>query len=153
MDKLGYVPLPFDRVDLPEGWFSKYQVNILFQLVNLTTGPILEIGPWVGRSTVVMCEALKRQKCKRRFISVDYGICSEEEWETRFGEPVTNKTDPSRYLRHINQPEGNLTSLRRHLSDRGLTDLVEIRKGDFLEESFDSDFALIFAMPLTITSR
>ncbi len=144
MHKLGYVPLPFDRANLPEGWFSKYQVNILFQLVNLTRGPILEVGPWIGRSTAVICEALKLQESRRRFVTVDYGICSEQDWEQRFGEPVTNKSDPARYLCHINQPDGNLTSLKKNLSDRGFADLVEIRRGDFLHEVFDTKFSLIF---------
>lgn len=144
MLKLDYVTMPFDLGTLPEGWFSKYQVNILYQLVTKTSGAILEIGPWIGRSTTVVCEALRRQGLNRKFVTVDYGISSEAEWESKFGDKVTNKPDPERYLKHINQPEGTLTSLKRNLEERGFSDLVEVRKGDFLSETFETKFSLIF---------
>lgn len=144
MEKLNYISMPFDLASLPEGWFSKYQINILYQLVEMTDGPILEIGPWVGRSTTVICQALLVQGGSRKFVTVDYGISSEEEWERRFGDNVRDKADPDRYLRHINQPEGNLTSLKRNLAERGFLDMVEVRRGDFHNETFDTQFSLIF---------
>lgn len=144
MEKLQYVRMPFDLNGLPQGWFSKNQVNILYQLVNMTTGPILEVGPWVGRSTTVICEALRRQTERRRFITVDFGISSVDEWRRRFGEDLLAKRDPEKYLVHVNQPEGSITSLRRNLEERDLLDLVEIRRGDFVDEIFDRKFSFIF---------
>jgi predicted O-methyltransferase YrrM len=144
MDKLGYRALPFHLGDLPEGWFSPNQVNVLYQLALATPGPILEIGPWVGRSTSVIARALRERGGRIPFHTVDYGIASEEEWQALFGSSVRAKKDPDRYLRHINQPGGTIASLERNLDAQGLRDLVEIHRGDFHRVAPAGPFALIF---------
>jgi SAM-dependent methyltransferase len=144
MEKLGYRTLPFDLGELPEGWFSANQVNLLYQLATMTPGPILEVGPWVGRSTSVIARALRERGEAIPFHSVDYGIASEAEWLALFGSSVHAKKDPGRYLRHINQPGGTIASLQRNLAAQGLLDLVEIHRGDFHAVAPDGPFSLIF---------
>ncbi|MBR0681313.1 class I SAM-dependent methyltransferase [Roseomonas eburnea] len=144
MNKLGYRALPFALADLPEGWFSANQVNLLYQLALATPGPILEIGPWVGRSTSVIARALRERGERIPFHTVDYGIASEAEWKALFGSSVHTKKDPDRYLRHINQPGGTIASLERNLAAQGLRDLVEIHRGDFHAVAPEGPFALIF---------
>lgn len=144
MEKLNYTRMPFDLGSLPEGWFSKGQINILYQLAVAANGPILEVGPWVGRSTAVICHALQQRADTIPFHTVDYGIASSEEWKARFGDDLSKKPDPDRYLRHINQPEGTITSLRRNLSERGLEELVTIHRGDFHDVCPPGEFSLIF---------
>lgn len=144
MEKLQYIRMPFDLGSLPEGWFSKGQINILYQLALQAKGPILEVGPWVGRSTAVICQALQQRPDRVPFDTVDYGIASAEEWKRLFGDDLSKKLDPEKYLRHINQPEGTITSLRRNLTERGFEPLVTIHRGDFHEVCPDGKFALIF---------
>ncbi|WP_203072893.1 class I SAM-dependent methyltransferase [Falsiroseomonas ponticola] len=144
MERLTPANLPFSLKDLPEGWFSANQVNVLYQLASTTPGPILEIGPWVGRSTSVIARALRERKEKIAFHTVDYGIESEDEWLTLFGSSVRTKKDPDRYLRHINQPRGTIASLERNLSAQGLRDFVEIHRGDFHQVSPPGLFSLVF---------
>lgn len=144
MEKLGYRALPFNLTDLPEGWFSVNQVNVLYQLALATPGPILEVGPWVGRSTSVIARALRVRGERIPFHTVDYGIASETEWEGLFGSSVHTKKDPARYLRHINQPGGTITSLENNLTAQDLRGLVEIHRGDFHAVAPEGPFALIF---------
>lgn len=144
MEKLGYRTLPFDLGELPEGWFSANQVNLLYQLASMTAGPILEIGPWVGRSTSVIARALRERGEAIPFHTVDYGIASEAEWLALFGSSVRTKKDPDRYLRHINQPGGTIASLQRNLAAQGMLELVTIHRGDFHKVAPDGLFSLIF---------
>ncbi|WP_031553177.1 class I SAM-dependent methyltransferase [Parvularcula oceani] len=137
--------LDFDIASLPEGWFTAAQIHGLYDLAMATAGPILEVGPWVGRSTSVICRALARRRDEKiEFHTVDYGISSEEEWERLFGSPVRNKHKPERYLRHINQAGGTIASLKRNLEAQGLRDHVTIHKGDFHAVAPDGPFGLIF---------
>lgn len=144
MEKLSYIQLPFDLATLPEGWFSKGQINILYQLASATPGPILEVGPWVGRSTAVICEALSRRPDKVEFHTVDYGISSEHEWRALFGSELRAKPNAHQYLPHINQPGGSISSLKRNLEERGFGDMVTIHKGDFHDVCPEGEFSLIF---------
>lgn len=144
MEKLGFIQMPFDLAELPEGWFSKNQINILYQLASAADGPILEVGPWVGRSTTVICHALSRRAEPLPFDTVDYGISSEAQWLELFGSDVRNKPNADRYLPHINQPGGSIASLERNLERHSYRDMVTIHRGDFHEVSPPGPFRLIF---------
>lgn len=144
MQKLDYVRVSFDLASLPEGWFSKGQINILYQLALATPGPILEVGPWIGRSTAVICHALCQRSEPVEFHTVDYGIASEQEWKELFGSELCKKPNADQYLPHINQPGGSLTSLKRNLDERGFGDMAEIHRGDFHQVSPEGPFSLIF---------
>lgn len=142
---LEYIRLPFDLATLPDGWFNKYEVNLLYQLVTQCDGSVLEIGPWVGRSTCVICNALNQKAQPQRFVTIDYFFDSEDEWESRFGSPVRNKPNAEYYLQHINQPGGVMASLKRNLQKNGFEDLVDVRKGDFRHYPFEETFSLVFS--------
>jgi len=144
MKRLEYVKLPFNLESLPKGWFSKGQVNILYQLVTACPGRILEIGPWIGRSTAVICEAISQKENKVEFHTVDYGISSEEEWRQRFGSELRRKPNAHLYLPHINQEGGSIASLERNLEERGFRDLVHVHRGDFHDHDLGGEFSLIF---------
>jgi len=143
-EKLEYVRLPFDLATLPHGWFSKGQVNILYQLAMATPGPILEIGPWIGRSTSVICHALSRRTEKVDFHTVDYGISSEAEWRELYGIDLREKENFNLYLPHIEQPGGSIESLKRNIKQQGFEHLVQIHKGDFHKVCPPGNFSLIF---------
>jgi hypothetical protein len=146
VDKLAYVRLPFDLATLPDGWFSKHEVNVLYQLVSMMpTGRILEVGPWIGRSTVVICQALSRRPDRCEFHTVDFGIASEQEWDERYPEePLSSKANADVYRPHINQAGGSLVSLDRNLRERGFDHLVQVHRGDFLEVAPPGPYQLIF---------
>jgi predicted O-methyltransferase YrrM len=56
--------------DIP-GWLRDEDVLKLYELASLTHGPILEIGSYQGKSSVVLATALERRGRPGRMISVD----------------------------------------------------------------------------------
>ncbi len=48
--------MDFDALfdSLPDGWLSKPEAEVLWKWVNLTEGPILEVGCYKGRSTILL---------------------------------------------------------------------------------------------------
>lgn len=143
--KLDYVRLPFDLATLPHGWFSKHQVNILYQVAQIADGPMLEIGPWIGRSTCVIGEALKRKENPNYFCTVDYFFDDEKQWEVKFGHPLRDKPNFMDYLVHIEQEGGAIESLKRNLKELEIDHLVDVVKGDFLEIEFQKKFDFVFS--------
>src|SRR5688572_10799133 len=99
MNRLSYIKLPFKLETLPEGWFSKGKVNCLYQLASMTSGPILEVGSWVGRSTCVIAYALKHRGSRHPFHTVDLGFSSEAQWEEFCGNPLGQKHNADLYRR------------------------------------------------------
>lgn len=53
------------------GWLRDEDVLKLYELASLTGGPILEIGSYQGKSSVVMATALRRRGRPGRMISLD----------------------------------------------------------------------------------
>ncbi|WP_395944861.1 class I SAM-dependent methyltransferase [Brevundimonas sp.] len=136
--------MPFDLGTLPHGWFPKNQVNILWQLVQLTNGPILEVGPWIGRSTCVILEAMKHNNVWRQFHTVDFGISSEAEWERLLGERLADKANAEDYRPHVLQPGGSIVSLLKNLGERGFMERVSVHRADVRDLRFETKFDLIF---------
>jgi predicted O-methyltransferase YrrM len=81
----------------------------LRHLVRTTTGAIVEIGPYVGGSTIVMARALQETGRKRPFLSIEVGGANPNHW-----------CFPTNDI---------LADLQRNLCRYGVQDLVQIVVG------------------------
>lgn len=131
--------------NLPDGWLSRYQAEELYETGYEQPGPFLEIGPWIGRSTCCIANGIQDSGQSKTFVSVDLGLCSEEEWHAFFGKPLSDKPNKEAYLPHITRPGGTIASLEENLKARKLDRLVDVRKGDFRNMTFpEAPFQTIF---------
>ncbi len=143
---------------LPEGWLSKYQAEELYRMGREHPGPFLEIGSWIGRSTCCIAYGIRASGKQKRFISVDLGIASEDEWQAFFGQPLAKKPNKDLYLPHITRSGGSIESLKENLCTRKLDHLVEVRKGDFRKmdwagEQFETVFCDVSHNPREVAAN
>ena len=75
----------------PEGHVSKRQLLRLFWLARKSSGPFLEVGPWVGRSTSAIAWPLRNRRNPSKFITIEKGFASLEDWENFWGISVYAK--------------------------------------------------------------
>ena len=130
----------------PEGHVSKRQLLRLFWLARKSSGPFLEVGPWVGRSTSAIAWPLRNRRNPSKFITIEKGFASLEDWENFWGISVYAKPPKlaERYTRHILRPGGSIASLSENLVDRGLGELVTIFVGDLLNFCSTEQFRFIY---------
>src|SRR5580698_5996613 len=79
----GDVPeLPFQLGDLPYGWLTSFEASLLFSAGRELDGPFLEVGSWVGRSTVCIARGIQSRPIGLPilFDVVDFGISDVAEW-------------------------------------------------------------------------
>jgi hypothetical protein len=53
-----------DPPDAIGGWMSFNEQKTLYSLARFSSGPILEIGPWLGRSTVCIARGIRQRSIK-----------------------------------------------------------------------------------------
>ena len=131
----------------PDGMINPAQSPRLFLLGLMNTGPILELGPWIGRSTIYLASALKLKRSKVRLQSLDIHFSSRQAFEEYFNENLDNTPAwrRERYMRHLVKEEGTLTSLKENLAERGLSNYVDCLKGYFEHYDFGStQFSMVF---------
>src|SRR5262249_40756292 len=60
----------FDRRRIvAEGWLTSREENALYSLGRWTRGPILEIGPWLGRSTTILALGIADAGQEKEFVT------------------------------------------------------------------------------------
>lgn len=142
--------LPNDLVaGYPNGWMSATDLRVLYNCAYRTQGPILEVGPWLGRSTTAITAALRdREKTgidRTFFDTVDYGITSAEEWYSRFNETLSVGKDKGRVMDAVYHPGGTLAVLIKNLKENGLLPyMTNIVWGNFLECPLQRKYSMIF---------
>lgn len=138
-------PYKFSR--LPQGWFNRADCENLSRAVTESTGPILEIGPWIGRSSAVIASTLRHLKQQDRIYDIiDFGIEGKEEWAACLGpDAVKNSEHDEKYCYPIMYPGGTLALLKKNLEDRNLLQYTDdIIKGDVITHEFSRTYGLIF---------
>ncbi len=138
--------LTFNHV--PEGiggWMSFEEQRALYALARYSRGPLLEIGPWLGLSTICIAWGILDSGVSKEFLTCELaptldnfravddhsigffypkesasamGVCSLELFE-RDIKPV------------LEHPEGLLGQLRSNLANMKVADIVSIVVGDF----------------------
>jgi hypothetical protein len=133
----------------PNGWMSATDLRVLYNTAYRSQGPILEVGPWLGRSTTAITSALRDRKKNGLdhpfFDTVDYGITSAEEWEFRFNERLKPEKDKGRVMDAVYHPGGTVAVLINNLKANSLLPFVtNIIRGNFLECPIQRKYKMIF---------
>jgi len=138
------IRLPAPAKEIP-GWMSFKEQRALYALARFSRGPILEIGPWLGRSTVCIGRGILDSGKKKEFLTCElaptmanYRYLSEKtvgfyyppESEASMGvgsvETFENDIKPV-----VSNPKGVIGQLKENLAAFNVTDVVTIFQGDF----------------------
>ncbi|CAA9279108.1 MAG: hypothetical protein AVDCRST_MAG27-3878 [uncultured Craurococcus sp.] len=140
-------PLPTLPHPYPEGWTSHIELVLLYNLARVTRGPILEIGPWLGRSTSAICAGIRDQEASTRpaFDTVDFGITSAEEWKTLLGIDFGPQLSHRVVVDAIYHPGGSMAVLIANLRRNNLLEFTTtITRGNILDMPFSRNYRMIF---------
>jgi predicted O-methyltransferase YrrM len=139
-----------------EGWLSAPERQALYSLARWLPGPFLEIGHWCGKSTVAIARAIEDSGCAKRFDSIDLNPTEAKfvEIDGAIGFVVPGSSAPiglipkDGYERDLlpvlRRPGGVQGTLRKNLSSRGLSDLVNIFEGDFKTDLASASYHFVF---------
>ena len=141
--------LPLLPIGFPNGWMSATDLRLLYNVARNVSGPVLEIGPWLGRSTSAIAAGLRDRQdlgadpvC---FDTIDFGITSAQEWTEKFGEKFSLTKDKGRVAEAVYHPGGTLAVLIRNIKDNGLLPYVtNIIRGDFIQCPIKRSCNMIF---------
>lgn len=148
IDFLEY-PLPAVSEGWPNGWMSAQDLRILYNAARRANGHVLEVGPWLGRSTTALACGLRDRAAEGAdpvyFDCIDFGITSMEEWQSRFNERLNPAKDKGRAIAAVYHPGGTLAVLIKNLMGNGLLDqMTNIIRGDFVTCPLNRKYGLIF---------
>lgn len=145
---LGDVPeLPFHLSTLPSGWLTAVEASLLYMAGLELDGPFLEVGSWVGRSTVCLAKGIQRRLKGREtlFDTVDLGIVSVEDWRRRLRSDPLLMPDMEILLSNIYMPGGSIAALIENLKHHDVLHYVTtILRGDFLTIPIAREYGVIF---------
>lgn len=138
------LPAPALMLDVP-GWLTSREERALYYAGLCLPGPFLEIGPWLGRSTVLLARGIQDSSVPKRFVTyelaptpanfrpmgadrvgffyppespVSMGSCAREVYE--------RDIDPA-----VSHPKGVAGLLQDNLIRYGVARDVIVRVGDF----------------------
>ncbi len=125
-----------------DGWLHPAERQLLYGLGLHMDGPILEIGAWVGLSTVAIARGIRASGQDKAFTSCDLGLTTdhfrpvEDGMIGMFvdGENMGNCSQRAyreTMLPILSSPGGAAGQLKRNLKSAGVDDLVEVVLGDF----------------------
>lgn len=140
-------PLPELANGFPDGWMSPLDLKAIYNAALKASGPILEVGPWLGRSTTALAAGLRDRTDEERilFDTIDFGITSAEEWQERFNERLKMDKAGGRVVEAVYHPGGTLAVLIKNLKGNGLLPyMTNIIRGDFLDAPISRQYGLIF---------
>ena len=105
-------PLPDTPKGYPNGWMSPNDLALLYNAAYLSTGHVLEVGPWLGRSTTALAMGLRDRQADGAkpvsFDTIDFGITSAGEWKEKFGEELDLGKQNGRVADAVYHPGGTV---------------------------------------------
>ncbi len=120
--------------DIP-GWFSVEEAEALYMLVASSSATrILEIGHFLGRSTSVICQAIRAAGHSPEFNSYDLGFTNSEEFAEHFRRVHQGKLGevPQEYVDLVYSKNKTTTDVAHaYLQHYGLDGFVHLFSGDF----------------------
>lgn len=142
-------PLPKLPNGFPNGWMSAKDLTVLFNAGLDAKGDVLEVGPWLGRSTTAITAGLRQREAEGhtsiKYDTIDFGITSADEWVERFDEPFRVAKDKGRVAEAVYHPGGTIAVLIQNLKSNGLLKYVtNVIRGDFLDSPISRQYELIF---------
>ncbi len=120
-----------NKLQLPPGWTNPILEQQLTKYA-VKSQKILEIGSFVGRSTAVICQAIKHSGKSIHFDTCDLHPKTSDEFQKCYANVYGKKINiPDLHLDFIKQG-GSQTHLIKHLNERGLLNYVNCYRGDFM---------------------
>jgi predicted O-methyltransferase YrrM len=148
-------PVPLSL--MPDGWLSPTEMRILYTLAQQTHGPVLEIGAWLGRSTLAIAAGVRDSPNIPAFDTCDFGLTSIGEWSERLQEsfePYLKDVENDIVVRSIFQTGGSIALLIDNLRKANLLKYVtSIIRGNALEVPLRNQYGFIFCDTLHYESE
>lgn len=139
-------PLPKLLQGWPEGWMSPLELQILYNLALAPVETVLEVGPWIGRSTTALCAGLRDgpRDQPAKFDVVDLGQTSAADWLRDFGVPLDFTLRHGRVAEAIYHPGGTIAVLINNLKRNDLLSITTtVTRGNFLDLNYSRMYDLI----------
>lgn len=138
-----------------QGWLSHQERVALYSLARYVTGPILEIGSWVGLSTACIAYGIRDSDQPQVFVTAELNPRADN--YRRVGDDVgfflpgdqipRGICHPKVYAKHVapvlSKSGRAIGELRRNLIRLGLMDIVTIVESEFTRAP-DLDYQFIF---------
>jgi hypothetical protein len=142
---LGAPTLSIPLWALPEGWTAPIELQILYAIALRAEGPILEVGPWLGRSTAAIAAGIRDSGSAKIFDTIDFGLTSIPEWREKLNDDFSRSIDSDTIVRSIHAPGGTVALLLENLRKLDLLGYVtSVIKGDFTEVPIRDRYGVIF---------
>lgn len=159
LDSLTPLPdVPVGMTDGVDGWLTGDEEKALFALGRLASGfRILEIGPWLGRSTICIARGILASGKRTEFTTCELNPTEAnfvlEDGVRLFTPDLTDAplggSPEADYEANmapvVEHPDGVIGKLRENIINADVAPLVQIVEGDFRFVPFDGRFLLIFS--------
>jgi hypothetical protein len=140
-------PLPVHLAFFPDGWTSPLELQLLYNLARYGTGELLEIGSWIGRSTVALALGVRDRVDRegRCFDVIDYGLASFAEFEKYLSVPIAGIAKSEKNMRPLLAPGGVIGCLIDNLRQRDLLwHVTAITKGGIASVPLRPRYDVVF---------
>lgn len=136
--------LPLDAETLPQGWMTPLELTLLYNVARFGKGDFLEIGTWIGRSSIAIAAGIRDAKDQDRKLDLnDYGFTSLDDASAALRVPVTYFTESD--ARPILSPGGSIAALMENLRVRGLLNKVtSVIRGNALHVPLRLEYGVVF---------
>lgn len=129
----------------PHGWTNGTEVNVLYNIAKNIEGDILEIGPWLGRSTLAIAAGVRDASNTKSFDTIDYGPTSIAEWKELFDNDFSEFVNDDEIVRNIHCTGGSMGALIENIRRAGLLKYVTtFIRGNFLHVPKRDRYSMIF---------
>ncbi len=148
-DKYFERPLPYPKRGYPNGWMSPDDLTVIFNASYMNDGPILEVGPFVGRSTAAIAYGLRDRRRTGQsvnlFDTLDLGITSAKEWQQKLLEPFDVSRHEGQVASAIYHPGGSIAVLIKNIKELNLLPFVtNFIRGDLVTCPLARKYKMIF---------
>ncbi|UXX84991.1 class I SAM-dependent methyltransferase [Roseovarius pelagicus] len=142
-------PLPSVAKGFPNGWMSASDLQTIYNAARRTTGDVLEVGPWLGRSSTAIAAGLRDREAEGgarvKYDIIDFGIASAEEWQQRFNQKLRLNHDNGRVAEAVLHPGGSNAVMVNNLKMNDLLGYTTtIMRGDIVDSPIQRKYSMIF---------
>lgn len=116
------------------GWFTYEEAEVLYLLGFMARGRVLEIGHFLGRSTSVLCEAIRDSGRTVEFNSYDIGFKSADEFVEFYSRVYGSKSfpiPPEMEAMIFSRKMTTTQIAQEYLTKYGLAEYVALHSADF----------------------
>jgi hypothetical protein len=150
------MPVSPEVTDGIDGWLTSGEEAALFTLGRHASGSILEVGPWLGKSTACIAAGIASRDIPVPFTTVELNPTADQWTEVDelwhfYPDPdlpplgATPKQEWRAIEKVVSHPLGVVGLLRRNLERVGVASLVDVVVGDFRQVSLHPPYGLLFS--------